>query len=115
MSVTPSARRAASPPGPLPDRPQARDRVALAVIAISVAYGLLTFLLPHPHVDLAALSIPADRTYASPAAIGALLDGIAGTPRAAAIAAALLDQVVATDPGAAAHAATARLRSVAGG
>jgi hypothetical protein len=65
-------------------------------------------------IDMPALGVPADRTYASSEAIGAELDALQGDPGAASIAGALLDRVVFTDPGPAADAVQARLRQVAG-
>ncbi len=66
-------------------------------------------------VDMTSLAVPADRTFASSAAVDALLDALGGNARSGAIATALLRRIVMTDPGSAADAAMARLRSLAGG
>jgi len=65
-------------------------------------------------VDLATLAIPDARTFVSAAAVGALLDGLAGGAREQAIAAALLTRAVIYDTGPAADAALARLKAAAG-
>jgi hypothetical protein len=64
---------------------------------------------------MTSLAVPADRTFASSAAVDALLDALGGNARSGAIATALLRRIVMTDPGSAADAAMARLRSLAGG
>ncbi len=65
-------------------------------------------------VDMATLSVPSDRLYASSAAILDLLSRLGSAPQARSIAAALLDRVVLTDPGASADRAMAALHAAAG-
>ena len=64
-------------------------------------------------VDMSAVIVPADRTYAAPTAILRLLEDLGGATQARAIAAALIPRVVMTDATASANAAMTRLRAVA--
>ncbi len=77
--------------------------------------GMAPALQAHIYwVDAAALGAPSARTFASSAAVNALLDGLGTGPQARAVAAALLARVTISDGGPAADAALARLRATAG-
>ncbi len=65
-------------------------------------------------VDMAALGVPADRLYASSAAILDLLESLGSGSRTQSIASAILDRVVLTDAGASAASAMAALHAAAG-
>jgi len=58
--------------------------------------------------------VPSDRTFASPAAVNALLDGLGSAPQTPSIATALLARLTMTESGSDADGALARLRIAAG-
>jgi hypothetical protein len=66
-------------------------------------------------VDMTSLAVPTDRTFASPAAVNALLDGLSPSPEGPAIARTLLPRLSMSETGAAADAAMARLRAMGAG
>lgn len=85
--------------------------ISLAATIAAPAGG--TPLVAHVYrVDMAALDVPSDRTYASGAAILRLLDDLGTAPGAPPIATAWLGRVVVTGPAASAGPALARLREV---
>ena len=65
-------------------------------------------------IDMAGLAVPSDRTFASPAAVNALLDGLGSAPQTPSIATALLARLTMTESGSDADGALARLRIAAG-
>ncbi len=85
------------------------------VAALHSPRGVGAPLVAHIYlVDMANLAVPSSQTFASAAAVNALLDALGTGPQAKAIATALLGRIVLYDTGPAADAAMARLRAAAG-